>query len=435
MKTLIKKIIPKSVLGWYHLALAHIGAELHGFPSRKMIVIGVTGTKGKSTTAYLIAKALEAEGNKVGLTTTVMFKIADREWTNDLKQTMPGRFTLQKMLRQMVKADCRYAVIETSSEGIAQHRHVGIDYDIVVFTNLSPEHIESHGSYEKYRAAKLELFRELAFGHKKVIDGRPVKKILIANADDKEAPFFLAPLADEKWGYGLGGSWKLLPEGTEVVVGEQATSGEQGSEFSVNHVLFKLPLLGEFNIYNALAAISLGLSQQIEIGHMKIALERAKGLPGRMEEIKTDKGFRVFVDYAHEPSSLEAVYKTIKSFYPKKIIAVLGSQGGGRDKAKRSVLGKLAGEYADHVIITNEDPYDEDPQVIIDEVADGVLRVARGKAEKILDRKDALRQAITLAQPGDIVIVTGKGGETKMALKNGKLIDWSDAEIIGDLLR
>lgn len=416
------------------MILAHLGAEIYGFPSRKMIVIGVTGTKGKSTTAYLIAKALEAEGHKVGLTTTVMFKIADREWTNDLKQTMPGRFRLQKMLRQMVRAGCTYAVIETSSEGIAQHRHVGIEYDVAIFTNLSPEHIESHGSYEKYRAAKLQLFKELAFGYKKVINGRPVKKIIVANADDKEGPLFLAPLADEKWGYGVHGKWQQVPEDIEVVVGEQSRAGEQGSEFHVNHVLFKLSLLGEFNICNALAAIAVGLSQRIELGHMKYALEQVHGLPGRMEEIKNGKGFRVFVDYAHEPASLEAVYKTIASFSPKKIIAVLGSQGGGRDRAKRPILGSLAGEYADHVIVTNEDPYDEDPQTIIDEVAEGAEKVGKAKVEKILDRKDALHKVVTLAQPGDIVIVTGKGGETKMALKNGKLIDWSDAEIIRELL-
>lgn len=435
MKQFIKKFIPKSLLNWYHLALAHIGAELYGFPSRKMIVIGVTGTKGKSTTAYLIAKVLESAGYKVGLTTTVLFKIGEREWSNDLKQTMPGRFRLQKMLQQMVKAGCRYAVIETSSEGISQHRQVGIDYDIAVFTNLSPEHIESHGSFENYRAAKLSLFKELPHSFHKVIDGRPVKKIVVANSDDAEGAKFLGAAADDQWAYGLHLDTPLLSDDVEVVFGEQVKTGESGSEFAVNHVLFRLPLLGKFNVYNALAAISVGLSQQIDLGHMKTALEQVHELPGRMEEIRNDKGYRVFVDYAHEPASLEAVYQTIKSFQPKKIISVLGSQGGGRDKAKRPILGKLAAEYTDHIIITNEDPYDEDPQVIIDEVADGALRVARGTVEKILDRKQALKRSIELAQPGDIVIVTGKGGETKMALKNGKLVDWSDNKIIGELLR
>jgi UDP-N-acetylmuramoyl-L-alanyl-D-glutamate--2,6-diaminopimelate ligase len=434
MKSFIKKFIPKSVLSWYHLALAHIGAELYSFPSRKMIVIGVTGTKGKSTTAYLIAKVLESAGYKVGLTTTVLFKIGEREWSNDLKQTMPGRFRLQKMLRQMVKAGCHYAVIETSSEGISQHRHVGIDYDIAVFTNLSPEHIESHGSFDNYRAAKLSLFKELPHGLYKVMDGRPVKKIVVANADDPAGVKFLAATADGQWAYGLHVNMPKLSGDVEVVFGEQVKTGETGSEFAVNHVLFHLPLLGKFNVYNALAAIAIGLSQQIDLGHMKTALGHIHGLPGRMEEIKNDKGFRVFVDYAHEPASLEAVYQTIKSFQPKKIISVLGSQGGGRDKAKRPILGKLAAQYTDHIIITNEDPYDEDPQVIINEVADGALHVARGQVEKISDRKQALKRAIELAQPRDIVIVTGKGGETKMALKNGRLIDWSDTEIIGQLL-
>ncbi|MFH1207468.1 MAG: UDP-N-acetylmuramoyl-L-alanyl-D-glutamate--2,6-diaminopimelate ligase [Patescibacteria group bacterium] len=435
MKALIKKFIPQSLLNWYHLALAHIGAELYGFPSRQMIIIGVTGTKGKSTTAYLIAKVLESAGYKVGLTTTVLFKIAEREWSNDLKQTMPGRFKLQKMLRQMVKAGCQYAVIETSSEGISQHRHVGIDYDIAVFTNLSPEHIESHGSFENYRAAKLSLFKELAHGYRKVIDGHLVKKIVVANSDDSEGSKFLATAADGQWAYGLHVDTPALSDDVEVVFSEQVKVSETGSEFAVNHVLFRLPLLGKFNIYNALAAIAVGMSQHIELGHIKVALEKVTGLPGRMEEIKNDKGFRVFVDYAHEPASLEAVYQTLKTFQPKKIISVLGSQGGGRDKAKRPILGRLAAEYTDHIIVTNEDPYNEDPQAIINEVADGVLQMARGKVEKILDRKQALKRAIELAQPGDIVIVTGKGGETKMALKNGKLVDWSDAVILKELLQ
>lgn len=435
MKTFIKKFIPKSVLSWYHLALAHIGAELYGFPSRKMIVIGVTGTKGKSTTAYLMAKVLESAGYKVGMTTTVLFKIAEREWSNDLKQTMPGRFKLQKMLRQMVKAGCRYAVIETSSEGISQHRHVGIDYDMAVFTNLSPEHIESHGSFENYRAAKLSLFKELLHSFHKVIAGRPVKKIIVANSDDAEGAKFLAATADDQWAYGLHLDTPLLSGDVEVVFGEQVKTGETGSEFAVNHVLFRLPLLGMFNIYNALAAIAVGLSQQIDLGHIKIALEKVAGLPGRMEEIRNDKGFRVFVDYAHEPASLEAVYQTVQSFHPKKIISVLGSQGGGRDKAKRPILGKLAAQYTDHIIITNEDPYDEDPQVIIEHVARGAEHVARAKVEKIADRKQALERAIDLAQPGDIVIVTGKGGETKMALKGGRLVDWSDRDILKSFLK
>ncbi len=430
MKAIIKKFIPKPLLSWYHLALAHIGAELYGFPSRKMIVIGVTGTKGKSTTAYLIAKVLESAGHKVGLTTTVLFKIAEREWTNDLKQTMPGRFRLQKMLKQMVKAGCRYAVIETSSEGISQHRHVGIDYDIAVFTNLSPEHIESHGSFENYRRAKLTLFKELSQGGQKIIAGQPVKKVVIANGDDPEGVKFLAATSDSQWAYGLHLHMPRLTEHVSVVFGEQVKTGESGSEFAVNHVLFKLPLLGKFNVYNALASIAVGLSQQIDLGHMKAALEQVHGLPGRMEEIKNEKGFRIFVDYAHEPASLEAVYQTVQSFHPKKIIAVLGSQGGGRDKAKRPVLGRLAGEYADHVIVTNEDPYDEDPQVIMDAVAAGAEKVGKAKVEKILDRKQALERAVELAQTGDVVIVTGKGGETKMAVSRGRLIDWSDRNII-----
>ncbi len=423
MKALLKKITPKFLIKCYHFTLAKLGAWLYGHPSQKMIVIGVTGTKGKSTVVNLAAKILEGAGYKVGLTSTIGFKIADKEWANDTKQTMQGRFRLQQLLSQMVKAGCRYAVIETSSEGIAQYRQVGIDYDIAVFTNLSPEHIESHGSFENYKLAKAKLFSGLQSSFHKTIDSRPVKKIIIANADDKLAEYFLQFPADEKI------TVSLRPNGGTLCAAQIMVT-DHGTNFKVNNESVQLRLLGEFNVVNALLALAVGQSQGIEFSVMKKTLENVRSLPGRMEEIKNNKRFRVFVDYAHEPASLEAVYKTVKSFRPNKIIAVLGSQGGGRDKAKRPVLGKLAGQYADYVIVTNEDPYDEDPQQIIDEVAGG----SQQAVEKILDRKEAIQRALSLAQAGDIVIITGKGSETVMAVDGGKKIPWDDRAVVRSIL-
>src|SRR3990167_10235614 len=182
MKNFIKRFVPKFLLRLYHLALSHLAAFWYGYPSEKLIVIGVTGTKGKSTTANLIAQFLEMAGYRVGLTSTATMKVAEREWLSDKKMTMPGRFQLQKLLYEMVKAKCDYAVVETSSEGIEQFRSRGINYDVVVLTNLTPEHIEAHGSYEAYRAAKAKLFYQLKSSPQKELNGRPIKKQVILDS-------------------------------------------------------------------------------------------------------------------------------------------------------------------------------------------------------------------------------------------------------------
>lgn len=437
MKALIKKITPGFVIRLYHWLLARFSTRWYGYPSRELIVIGVTGTKGKSTTCYLITRILESAGFKVGLLSTILNKVGDQEWLNASKQTMPGRLEMQRKLRAMVKDGCRYAVIETSSEGIAQFRHLGIDYDVSVFTNLSPEHIESHGSYEKYREAKAKLFRGLFQSFRKHFDGKEVKKTIVANLDDHEAGFFLSFPAGEKWGTVIHSTFPVSNYRINLVRGGDVQVGEHGTSFMVNDGTVHLKLLGEFNVHNALLASAVALSLGIGWPVIKPTLEGITGLPGRMEEINNQKGFRIFVDYAHEPASLEAVYRTVRSFRPKHLIAVLGSQGGGRDRAKRPALGRLAGRFADYVIVTNEDPYDEDPQVIIDEVAAGVL--AEGKEESknfwsIGDRLTAIQKALSLAIPGDIVLITGKGSETVMAVAGGQTVPWDDRQTVRDIV-
>ncbi|XOU94114.1 MAG: UDP-N-acetylmuramoyl-L-alanyl-D-glutamate--2,6-diaminopimelate ligase [Candidatus Kerfeldbacteria bacterium] len=431
MKKFFKKIIPKFVLQIYHWSFARVGAFVYGHPSRKMIVIGVTGTKGKSTVVNLISKIFETAGYKTGIISTVNFKIADKEWANETKQTMPGRFRLQKLLSDMVKAGCKYAIVETSSEGISQYRHLGIDYDAAVFTNLTPEHIESHGSFEKYREAKLKLFQNLFNSYKKNIDGNNVKKISVINHDDKSAEFFLVPPADMKITYGLDANNHLMSN--DSYEASILNSDVNGVTFRILNEMIKLKLLGEFNVYNSLAAIAVAKFYGIEMNKIKNALESVDLIPGRMEEIKNTRGFKVFIDYAHEPSSLESVYKTLKSFNPNKIISILGSQGGGRDKIKRPQLGKLAAEYTDYVIVTNEDPYDEDPEIIIDDVIEGAKQVENGPPiEKIVNRVEAIKKAISIAKENDIIIITGKGSETIMAVAEGKMIPWDDRKVVRD---
>ena len=431
MKNLLKKIIPKELLNAYHLTLAHLANFYYDYPSEKLIVIGVTGTNGKSTTVNLIGKILEQAGHQVVLSSTVNFKIGDEDHLNDLKMTMPGRFFLQKLLRQGVNQKCGFAVIESSSEGILQSRHIGIHYDAMVFTNLTPEHIEAHGGFENYKNAKLEYFRYLEQLPHKFIRGNPdakfgarkIPKGIVVNADDKHASEFLNFRVDKKITYGQNE--------TASIRGSNLNLTEKGIQFWVGDMGFSLHLKGVFDFYNALSAIAVGYGSEIDLDICKQALEKISNIPGRMELVEEGQNFKVLVDYAPEPESLKQMYFTIKHWPHNKIIHLLGSTGGGRDTARRKILGQIAGDSADIVIVTNEDPYEDDPQKIIDDVAEGAIttgKILNQNLFKILDRRTAIAKAMSLAQPQDLVILTGKGSEQKMAVKGG-YIPWDDRAV------
>jgi len=432
---LIKKLIPKGALSAYHKSLAILSALVYGSPSEKLIVIGVTGTNGKSTSVALISKVLESSGAKVGSTSTIGFKIAEREWLNDKKMTMLGRFQLQKILKQMVDADCKYAVIEVSSEGIKQYRHLGINFDYAVFTNLTPEHLESHGGFENYKKAKGKLFEHLT--RRKKTKNQKNKKTIIANLDDKYAEYFLSFKADKKIGFSVENENADL-----VAKNVQVTT--DGTSFEIKGTKIDLKLIGAFNVENAMPAVAVGMEEGIDLEKIKQGLESVKVVPGRMESIDEGQNFSVIVDYAPEPASMEKLYQTLTLINQStnqpinQLIHVLGSCGGGRDKARRPILGKMAGENADIVIITNEDPYDDDPMGIINDVAVGALEAGKKLDEnlyKILDRKEAIEKALNLAKEGDLVLVTGKGSEQRMAVAGGKYVEWDDRDVIRQILK
>lgn len=444
MKTLLKKYIPQFFLNWYHLGLVFLGAFIYQFPSKKLLVVGVTGTNGKSTVVDLVSRIFEEAGFKTASLSSIRFRIGDREWPNTLKMTMPGRFRLQKFLADAVKAGSTHAVIEVTSEGIKQWRHWGIDFDVGVLTNVTPEHIESHGSFEKYREAKAKLFRSLA-KHPSAPRLRRTgktqstnKTISVVNLDDKNAEYFLRFRPDQAYGYSL-----KEPVGNQSVdYALRVTSyalESAGVSFAIDHTEFNLKLNGIFNIYNALAAICVGLSQNIDMGAIKRALESAKGVPGRFE-IVISEPFTVIVDYAHTPDALKNVYETVKILrstnysLPTKTICVLGAAGGGRDRWKRPELGRLAAEYCDEIILTNEDPYDESPEKILEDVAKGISgnqNKNQGKSVSyIFDRREAVRTALSFARSGDSVVITGKGCEPWMMVAGGKRIPWDDRKVV-----
>jgi UDP-N-acetylmuramoyl-L-alanyl-D-glutamate--2,6-diaminopimelate ligase len=447
-KKLVKKFIPPRVLGWYHKFLALAANVFYGFPSNKMVVIGATGTNGKSTTVHLIAKMFEGAGYKVGSTSTVGFRVADKEWLNKKKMTMLGRFALQKILRQMVDAGCKYAVIETSSQGVEQFRHLGVNYDVAVFTNLTPEHIEAHGGFENYKKAKGKFFAHLTAKPKKVIDGKKVPKVSVVNIDDQHADYFLSFPADEHYDYGLmNRELGIRNQGNlKIIKARDIELGVNGSQFMIHDSKFIIHLPGEFNVYNALAAVCVGLSQGLELSTIAGALEKVSGVPGRMEFIDEGQNFKVLVDYAPEPASMTKLYEMIQTSNFKlpssKIIHILGSAGGGRDKSRRPILGQIAAKNADYVIITNEDPYDENPMEIIRQVAAGARECQMSKSKcqmkelfEIEDRGGAIAKALSLAREGDLVIITGKGSEQAICVANNKKIPWDDRRKAREILK
>lgn len=469
----IKKIIPKKVWDYlwpvYHFSWGVLGNLIYGNPSQKMIVIGVTGTTGKTTSVYLIAQMLKSAGYKVGYTSTAMFGDGNKEWLNDKKMTMPGRLFNFQLMNRMVKNKCQYAVVETSSEGIIQYRHRFINYDVLVLTGLYPEHIESHGSFEAYREAKGMLFAHLKDCKTKYIDSNShvkkveagikklsldrVKKTIIVNGDDEHKDYFLNFWAESKMEYHLtervpleineedfisrDHNWHKLIA-CQVKISRENSSFVfcyDGQCFKDNQI--ELKLLGDFNIANAMNAAAVGLAQGLEVEQIKQGLESVSGIPGRLEQINEGQNFSVIVDYAFEPRAVTKLYETIALIPHNRIIHILGSAGGGRDVARRPVLGKIAGAKADVVIITNEDPYEDDPQIIIDQVTLGAEKsgkVLDKNLFKIMDRREAIAKAFSLVRESDIVLLTGKGSEQAICVKGGKKIPWDDRVVVKEEL-
>ncbi|NTW22283.1 UDP-N-acetylmuramyl-tripeptide synthetase [Candidatus Falkowbacteria bacterium] len=452
---IIKRAIPKklfkSLQPSYHYAMSWLASVAYRAPSNKLIVIGVTGTTGKTTSTFLIAKTLAALGYKVGYTSTAMFNDGQREWLNDKKMTMPGRFFTQAILAKMVENGCQYAIVETTSEGIRQFRHRFINYDILVFTGLYPEHIESHGGFENYKQAKGRLFSHLKSCKTKYIDEQKrvslaetsikkldlqrVKKTIILNLDDEHVDYFGGFWSESKWGF----SRRKYSSSRElsVLTYDHIINTQSGLNFAVNDTKFRLKLLGEFNATNAMTAIAVAMDQGKELGRIRAALETILGVPGRLERIDAGQDFAVIVDYAFEPNAVSKLYETIEAIPHQRKLHVLGSAGGGRDTSRRPILGRIAGERADTVIVTNEDPYDENPEIIVDQVIVGAEKAGKVLNEdlfKIMDRRQAIAKALGLAQAGDIVLITGKGSEQGIVGPHGKIEVWDDRKVVREEL-
>jgi UDP-N-acetylmuramoyl-L-alanyl-D-glutamate--2,6-diaminopimelate ligase len=411
LKEFLRRSIPAPILGpmlaAYHYTIAHLAAIVYEFPSRKLLVIAVTGTKGKSSTTEMVNAILEEAGYKTALLNSIRFKIADSSEPNLLRMSMPGRFFIQKFLARAVKAGCTAVILEMTSEGARQYRHRAIDFNALIFMNLAPEHIESHGSLRAYADAKFEIGKQLARSGK-----RP--RIIVANADDIESPRYLTLSVEERLPFSL--------------LGTPHESNDRGGHFSFDDREIATKMPGDFSLQNALAAATLTHALGVDTEIIARALLKLDRIAGRAERIEMGQHFTAVVDYAHTPDSLKALYE---AYAGMKKICVLGSTGGGRDIWKRPVMGQIADSYCDHVILTNEDPYDEDPRSIIDSLARGMGRAP----EIIIDRREAIARALSLAGTGDAVLISGKGTDPTINGPHGSKIPWSDAQVVREELK
>jgi UDP-N-acetylmuramoyl-L-alanyl-D-glutamate--2,6-diaminopimelate ligase len=444
-KLFLKKLIPKSLLNLRHFFYAWIGSRKYNHPSEELVVIGITGTSGKSTTAYILRQILEKLGYTVGSLSTIDFYIAGENKLNDKKMTMLGKMQIQKYLREMVSKGCDIAIVETTSEGRVQHRHRFINYDMMVLTNLYPEHIDSHGSFEKYKKAKLDIFKYVSQLSKKIIKNVEMEKTIVVNGCVEYADEFLSIPFDKKIvaarnDQELFVSKSRFDKEVALVLGTEVRTQTEGISLHVNGVKLSAPMYGGHNVGNILTAIAVCSALGGAFEDIAEALNHIGNAPGRLEFIEEarERGFTVIVDYAFEPKAMEALYAVAKELKPKRIIHVFGSTGGGRDIERRSTVGEFVGNNADICIITDEDPYDDDPQSIIDDVADAVIKSGMRENEslfKILDRKGAIEKAITMAETDDLVLITGKGSEQGMCVGNGKIIPWDDRTVVREALK
>lgn len=435
----MKKLIPQAIKNIYHL-ICSIGTVIwFGFPARKIKVVGITGTNGKTTTTQMTARILEEAGYKVAVSSTINFKIGDKEWVNKSKFTTRDTWQTQRFIQQAVSAGCDYLVLEVASHALHQHRLWGIKFDVVAITNVTREHLDYHKTILRYRKVKAKLFRML----------KPAGSAVVNLEMDKPEEFIKASAGKKIYGYKIkeGGS-EFKQDELTVIQAEKLRMNLNSSEFTFNGVNFKLQLIGGFNVENALAAVSVGLSQGVDLQVASLALAKIKKIPGRMDYVANDRGLKIIIDYALTPDSMEKLGKLISEMIPgraviqnkeqkvaNQIIWVFGSCGE-RDRGKRPIMGEIVSRYADYVIVTNEDPYGEDPWQIIDEVYSGIKNLPEGKKSwRIMDRREAIKKALNLANKGDIILITGKGAEETMAVSATKRIKWNDRMVIVDLLK
>jgi UDP-N-acetylmuramoyl-L-alanyl-D-glutamate--2,6-diaminopimelate ligase len=430
IKDLIRTILPKRVYQeaapLYHGLVAFLANLYFGQPSRDFTLIGVTGTAGKSTTVIILAHILNQTGHRTGYITTVSSFDGRTETMNQHDLSMPGPWLLQKTLHQFASSGCEFVIVEATSEGLAQNRHLGIQFNGALFTNLTPAHLDSHGGFENYRTAKGKLFESLTSD-----------SFLGVNTDDPSYQFFSNFSARKKFGTSSRQD-KIAQTSLPVMRAENIVVADN-LNFEVEGVKFTLNIKGSFNIDNALLAIGAAQQLGVSLQESAEALQSFGGARGRMETVPNDRGLTIIIDYAPEPAALEQSLRAARLIPHNKLIHVFGATGGHRDVAKRFLFGKLSAQFADTIIITNDDVYDSDENEIAQNIQEGIAQAGEQKKVSevltILNRREALTKALAIAQPNDLVLITGKGSEQFLVLPGNQKISWDERAEIEKLLK
>jgi len=396
-------------------ALALLASRFYGFPSKKLKVVGITGTNGKTTISYLVKSLLKQNQNKVGLIGTIAYWVDDQKI--DAINTTPESRDLQRMLSQMFEEGISAVVMEVSSHALALHRVDGTQFDVAVFTNLNHEHLDFHKNMDAYRHAKSLLFKKL----------KEKRSYAVINVDDPNWRYFSQQTETECLTYSLNDpnadffttNFICTPE--KSIINMATPAGEMKLDFK---------LIGEINIYNALASVAVGFALEIEPDTIKSGLEAVAGVPGRMERIQARQDFNIWIDYGHTPHAFERLLRTARKLTKGRLLFLFGC-GGDRDQGKRPLMGKVASQYADLIFLTEDNPRSEDPKAIVQQIMHGIEE--KNKVQIIIDRKEGIRKAIEIVRPGDTLILAGKGHEDYQIIGDKK-IHFSDKETVLELL-
>jgi len=398
-------------------ALATLSAAILGDPARSLELVGVTGTNGKTTTTYLLDSALRAAGQTVGLVGTVEYRVGNR--VAEAVRTTPESSDLQALLREMVDAGCRRAVVEVSSHSLALKRVHGLEFAVAVFTNLTRDHLDYHGDMDAYFAAKKLLFTD----HLRA-DGRAV-----LNLDDERTPDLARASRGKVWTYSLA-------DPRADVLAEDVRLSLEGTRFRartpVGVLEVETPLLGAFNVQNALAALGAGLALGLPPDAVQRGIATLRGVPGRMERVDAGQDFTVLVDYAHTDDALKNLLETVRGLGPRRVITVFGC-GGDRDRTKRPLMGAVAARLSDVVVVTSDNPRSEPPEAILEEIRRGIPPSRAADTLVIPDRRDAIAKALEMGREGVVVVIAGKGHEPYQVLRD-RTVPFDDRQVARDVL-